>query len=49
MTEGSRPSSMTIRLHLQPQDTTLTDPEIDTFIQAVLATLERELGVRIRS
>jgi len=42
-------TSMTIRLHLDPQETTLTDSETDGFIQAVVSRLESDLGVRIRS
>ena len=42
-------TSMTIRIHLDPHETTLTDSETDTFIQAVVSRLESELGVLIRS
>lgn len=41
--------SMTIRLHLEPHDTTLTDVQTDAYIQAVLARIARDLGVSVRS
>ncbi|MDM7463823.1 MAG: phenylalanine--tRNA ligase subunit beta, partial [Tepidimonas taiwanensis] len=41
--------SLAVRLTLERDDATLTDAEIDAVVQAVLASLQRRLGARLRT
>jgi phenylalanyl-tRNA synthetase beta chain len=41
-------SSLTVRVRLQPDKETLTDLEIEAYRAALIASLDRELGLRIR-
>jgi phenylalanyl-tRNA synthetase beta chain len=46
LAEGER--SFAVRLEWADEDAALTDPRLDAAVAAVLARLERDLGVRIR-
>jgi len=41
--------ALTLRVTLEPQERTLTDPETEAYRQALVDTLERSLGIRLRS